>query len=160
ITIKTRAHDHVMLPNDIVAQSKIINHSRPEDRHASSIFVEANYTHPPMGVTQILLHAASSVPGVIAHPAPTSYIYELKKSAIAYKLKFYLTDYANRERIEGDVMAYIWYAFQRHGIEIPYPQRVIHTTRPPDLAALRAIELARIEDQFRSIDFLSVLDAQ
>jgi len=159
ITIRTRAHDYVMLPNDVVSQSKIINHSRPETLHAPTIFVEAGYAHPPMQVKQILLQSASAVPGVIATPAPISYVVEFKESGIAYKLKFYLNDYANRERIQGEVMAYVWYAFQRHGIEIPYPQRVVHMTQAPDLTAQRIRELAGIEEQFHTIDFLAVLDA-
>jgi small-conductance mechanosensitive channel len=157
ITIRTRAHDYVMLPNDVISQSKIINHSRPERLHASKIFVEANYAHPPMQVKQILMQSASAVPGVVANPAPISFVQEFKESGIAYKLKFYLNDYANRERIEGEVMAYVWYAFQRNGIEIPYPQRVVHMPCP-DLTRC-AIELAGIEEQFHAIDFLAVLDS-
>jgi small-conductance mechanosensitive channel len=160
ITIRTRAHDEVMLPNDVIAQSKIINHSRPDKVHASSIFVEAGYAHPPMQVKQILMQSASAVPGVVAQPAPISFVEEFKESGIAYKLKFYLTDYANRERIEGEVSAYVWYAFQRHGIEIPYPQRVVHTALALDRTALRAIELAGIEKQFHAVDFLAVLEAE
>ncbi len=160
ITIKTRALDYVMLPNDVISQQKIVNHSRPEIRHAAYVLVEAGYAHPPMQVKQILMQAASAVPGVIADPAPVSFVEEFKESGIAYKLKFYLTDFAHRERIEGEVLAYVWYAFQRNGIEIPYPQRVVHMTQPPDLTARRANELAGIQDQLRAVDFLAVLDAQ
>ena len=159
ITIKTRALDYIMLPNDVVSQSTITNHSRPETLSARAIFVDASYAHPPMQVKQILTQAALAVPGVTADPAPVSYVKEFKDSGIAYKLKFYLNDYAQRDRIEGEVMAYVWYAFQRHGIEIPYPQRVVHMTQAPDLTALHAIELAGIEEQLRAIDFLAVLDA-
>ncbi len=112
-----------------------------------------------MQVKQILTQAASAVPGVVADPTPISFVKEFKESGIAYKLKFYLTDYAHRDRIEGEVMAYVWYAFQRNGIEIPYPQRVVHMTQAPDLTALRTIELAGIEEEFRAIDFLALLDA-
>lgn len=160
ITIKTRALDYIMLPNDVISQSKIINHSRPESLSARAIFVETNYSHPPMQVKQILTQSALAVPGVVATPAPISYVQEFKESGIAYKLKFYLTDYANRERIEGEVMVYVWYGFQRNGIEIPYPQRVVHMTQAPDLTALRTMELAGIEEEFHAIDFLAVLDAQ
>ncbi|MBA5865481.1 MAG: mechanosensitive ion channel [Nitrospira sp. CR1.3] len=160
ITIRTRALDYIMLPNDVISQSKIINHSRPEIVCARAVFVEAAYAHPPMQVKEILTQTASAVPGVIANPAPISYVQEFKESGIAYKLKFYLTDYASRERIEGEVMAYVWYAFKRNGIEIPYPQRVVHMTQAPDSTALRAIELAGIEERFHAIDFLAALDAQ
>lgn len=160
ITIRTRAFDYVRLPNNVISQSKIINHSRPESLCARTVLVEANYAHPPIRVKQILTQSASAVPGVVANPAPVSFIEEFKESGIAYKLEFYLTDYANRDRIEGEVMAYVWYAFQRNGIEMPYPQRVVHMTQAPDLTALRTIELAGIEEQFHAIDFLAVLDAQ
>jgi CRP-like cAMP-binding protein len=33
-------------------------------------------------------------------------------------------------------------------------------TQPPDLTALRAVELAGIEEQLRAIDFLAILDAE
>ncbi len=160
ITIRTRAYDYIMLPNDAVSQSAITNHSRPETLCARAIHVEANYAHPPMQVKQILVQSASAVPGVVAAPAPISFIEEFKESGIAYKLKFFFHDYGARERLEGEVMAYVWYAFQRNGIEIPYPQRVVHMTQAPDLTALRAIELAGIEEQFRAIDFLAILDAE
>lgn len=160
ITIRTRAHDDVMLPNDVISQSKIINHSRPESLHASIALVEANYAHPPIQVKQILTQAASAVPGVVAHPEPVSFVQEFRDSGVCYKLKFYLTDYANRERIEGEVRAYVWYAFHRNGIEIPFPQRVVHMAQAPDRAGRRTAELASIEEEFRAVDFLAVLDAQ
>jgi CRP-like cAMP-binding protein len=95
----------------------------------------------------------------LATPAPVSFVQDFKESGIAYKLKFYLNDYASRERIEGEVLAYVWYAFQRNGIDIPYPQRIVHMVQAPDRTALRTIELAAIEEEFRAIDFLAVLDA-
>lgn len=160
ITIRTRAHDYVMLPNDIVSRSTIINHSRPENLCARAIFVEASYAHPPKQVTQILTQSALAVTGVAADPAPISFVQAFKESGIGYKLKFYLTEYANRERIEGEVMAYVWYAFRRNGIEIPYPQRVVHMPQPPDPTTLRTLESADLEQRLHAIDFLAVLDAQ
>ena len=160
LTIRTRANDCVMLPNDAVSQSAIINHSRPEPLCARAIHVEASYAHPPMQVTQILVQSALAVPGVVATPVPVSFVEEFKESGISYKLKFFFHDYGSRERLEGEVMAYVWYAFLRNGIEIPYPQRVVHMTQAPDREALRAIDLAVIEEQFRAIDFLALLDAE
>ncbi len=160
ITIRTRTNDYVMLPNDAVSQSSITNHTRPETLCSRAIYVDANYVHPPMQVKQILVQSALAVPGVAADPAPVSFIEEFKDSGISYKLKFFFHDYGIRERLEGEVMAYVWYAFQRNGIEIPYPQRVVQMVQPPDLTARRAIELTEIEEQFHAIDFLAILDAE
>ena len=160
VTIKTRANDEITLPNDVIAESQIVNHSRPDNVRASCIFVRAHYAHPPMQVKEILVNSAAAVPGVVEHPAPFSVVHKFEESAIVYKLKFYLTDYANLERIEGEVRTYVWYAFQRHGIEIPFPQRVVHMTHLPDASSLRTVELAEIEDKLRAVDFLAGLDAQ
>ncbi|SPP63100.1 mechanosensitive ion channel family protein [Nitrospira lenta] len=160
ITIRTRAYDYIMLPNDAVSQTTITNHSRPESLCARAIHVDANYGHPPMQVKDILVQSALAVPGVVASPAPICFVEELKESGIGYQLKFFFHDYERCERLAGEVMAYVWYAFERNDIDIPYPQRVLHMTQPPDLTALRAAELAGFEEQFRAIDFLAILDAK
>ncbi|MBI5854005.1 MAG: mechanosensitive ion channel family protein, partial [Nitrospirae bacterium] len=157
VTIKTRGWDYVNLPNDAVSQTEIVNHSRPEGVTARTLTIEAGYDHPPMFVKKVLLEAAAAAPGVAPHPPPVAFVHEFKESGIEYKLRFWLTDYARHERIAGEVMAYVWYAFKRHGIGIPYPQRVIHTPTPHDQVAARTAEVAEFYQQLLAIDFLSVL---
>ncbi len=158
ITIKTRGWDYVSLPNDAVTQAEIVNHSRPEGITARTLTVEAGYAHPPMVVKKILMEAAAAVPGVAPEPSPASYLHEFKESGIEYKLRFWLRDYARRERIAGEVMAYVWYAFKRQGIEIPFPQRVLHQAAAEDQQVTRASEIAEYLARLRSIGFLSVLN--
>lgn len=62
--------------------------------------------------------------------------------------------------IEGQVLAYVWYAFQRHGIEIPYPQRTLRMTKAPDETSLQASKRERILNALRRIEFLSVLSQE
>ncbi len=158
VTIKTRAWDYVSLPNDAVTQAEVVNHSRPEGITARTLTIEAGYDHPPLHVKQALVDAAAAAPGVAPHPPPVSYLHEFKESGIEYKLRFWLTDYPRRERIAGEVMAYVWYGFKRHGIEIPYPQRVLHQAVAPDRAAARAAQVTEHLSHLRSINFLSVLN--
>jgi small-conductance mechanosensitive channel/CRP-like cAMP-binding protein len=160
ITIRTRSWDHVMLPNDAVSQAEIVNHSRPESLHARTLSIEAGYGHPPADVKRLLTEAAAAVPGVVAEPQPISFIGAYKESGIEYMLRFWLKDYERVETIAGDVLAYVWYAFKRHGIQFPFPQRVVHMTKDTDLAEARQAELAVIRHQLRAVDFLSVLDEQ
>jgi small-conductance mechanosensitive channel len=160
VTIKTRGWDYVSLPNDAVTKSAIVNHSRPEALTARTVTVEASYAHPPLLVTRILTEAASAVPGVAQHPPPAALVHEFKESGIEYKVRFWLTDFARRDRIAGEVSAYIWYAFKRNGIEIPYPQRVVHQAAVPDRASMHAAEVDEFLAHLRSVDFLSVLDEE
>jgi CRP-like cAMP-binding protein len=54
-------------------------------------------------------------------------------------------------------MNYIWYAFQRQGIEIPYPVRTIQIQPASPTALAGPEERAEIVQKLRRVDFLSVL---
>ena len=160
VTIRERSWDYVMLPNDAVSQAEIVNHSRPERLHAQTLSLEAGYGYPPAEVKRILTQAAAAVPGVVTEPPPLSFIGAYKESGIEYKLRVWLKDYEQVETIAGDVLAYAWYAFKRHGIQVPYPQRVVHMPKGADVVEARQAELAVIRRQLHVVDFLSVLDEQ
>ncbi len=157
VTIKTRGWDYVNLPNDAVTQAEIVNHSRPEGETAGTLAIEAGYGHPPMFVKQVLIEAAAAAPGVAPHPAPICFLQEFKESGIEYRLRFWLTDYARREQIAGEVMAYVWYAFKRHNIELPFPKRVVTMTQPSDAQAARQAEIGEFLRHLTAIDFLALL---
>lgn len=160
LTLTRREGDAIIIPNDLVAHSEIHNHSRPFERFASHIVTEAHYCHPPLEVRKILVDAARAVPGVLEDPAPICYTESFNESGIAYRLKFWIKDFEKRPQIESDVRSYVWYAFQRHGIEIPFPQRVVHSTPPSDGTTAAEQRIAAIHQQLRGIDFLSALHEQ
>ncbi|WP_370561603.1 hypothetical protein [Cyanobium sp. NS01] len=48
-------------------------------------------------------------------------------SSINYALRFWMEDPLSNLSISSAVNAAVWRAFQEHGIEIPFPQRVVHS---------------------------------
>jgi small-conductance mechanosensitive channel/CRP-like cAMP-binding protein len=157
VTILTRNDDLVMIPNNLVAQQDILNYNKPTTRHARTILVDAAYAAPPLQVQALLVETARSVPGVLAEPTPRAFVAAYKDSSIQYRLKFWVKDYAQVDDVEGQLLAYVWYAFQRHGIEIPFPQRTVHMMKPEAMEQASARERERITEALRRIDFLSVL---
>lgn len=160
VTILTPTDDLVMIPNNLVAQQEILNYNKPTPRHARTVLVDASYATPPLQVQTVLVETAKAVPGVLHEPAPLASVAAYKDSSIQYRLTFWGKDYGHAGAIEGQLLSYIWYAFQRHGIEIPFPQRTIHITKAEDEHQVMAAQQERILGALRRTDFLSVLSPE
>lgn len=154
VTLMTRERDYVTLPNDTVIQSGVTNYSRPTTTHVCSIYVEAAYRASPGDVCATLVDSASAVDGVLNDPKPLAIVTAFNESGIQYKLKFPIADYARRPEIESAVRTYVWNAFSRKGIEIPFPQRVI-LQGLPERSETPGSE--RIQRYLAAVDFLATL---
>jgi CRP-like cAMP-binding protein len=79
-------------------------------------------------------------------------------SAITYRARFWIDDFAADEVSRDEVRTAIYYAFQRHDIEIPYPIQVQYerSLDPPDAAA----RLAEQERLLAGVDLLASLPAE
>jgi CRP-like cAMP-binding protein len=155
LTLMTRERDYVTLPNDTVIQSGVTNYSRPTTTHLCSIYVEAAYRSPPGDICGILVDAAAAVDGVLNDPKPVAMVTAFNESGIQYRLKFPIADYARRPEIESAVRTYVWNAFSRRGIEIPFPQRVIQQAVLPERSEVLSSE--DIRRHLAGVDFLATL---
>ena len=117
--ILDRASNVVVIPNNTVATEMIVNFARPDRKTALTIPLKVNSGAPPVVVLEALLQAAREVLEVIAAPAPQAYIISHDNFGITYLVKFWVTDYARKDPIMGDVARHIWYKFKRENIEVP-----------------------------------------
>src|SRR3989442_8309993 len=160
VTILTPTDDFVMIPNNLVAQQEILNYNKPTTRHARTVLVDASYATPPFQVLTVLVETAKAVQGVLHEPVPQAFVAAYKDSSIQYRLTFWGKDFGHAAAIEGEVLSYVWYAFERHSIEIPFPQRTIHITKVEDESQVMAAKRERMLGALRPIDFLSVLSPE
>src|SRR5262249_17504412 len=56
---------------------------------------------------------------------PECLLADFAESAITYKLRYWIQDYALHTRVESEVRTRVWYAAQRAGLEIPFPTRTL-----------------------------------
>ena len=159
VSLLTRSHDLVSLPNDLVIQSGVTNFTRPTTTHFCNVFVEAAYRTPPEQVCATLLETAAAVSGVLPVPKPSAFVAAFNESAIQYRIKFPIGDFSQRDSIESVMRTYIWHAFARKGIEIPFPQRVVHQTVNGD-GTPSSYSVERIMGQLTAVDFLVTLDTR
>jgi CRP-like cAMP-binding protein len=71
-----------------------------------------------------------------------------------YEIKYSLDDEARFNDIEDTIRTNIWYEAKRAGIQIPFPQRVLHITRNNATASRESTELRSL---CRKLDLLAPL---
>lgn len=128
-SIVTKDGDYVIVPNSSFLKGEVHNFSKPTGSHRMWCSVGFAYRHPPNDVKKMLLGAIAGAPGVLVQPPPDVVLTEFGDSAVVYALRYWIADFENDAPIDGEVRTRIWYAAQRHGIEIPFPIRTVLLTQ-------------------------------
>ena len=119
--LRTKTGNFVIVPNNIVSKEAITNYSEPAAPTQIDVEVGASYQAGPNAVKAALEEALANAPGVLKAPAPDVMLVRFDASSIAYRVRFWIEDYERDEAARDQVRTAIYYAFGRHGIDIPYP---------------------------------------
>ena len=122
--LRTKAGNFVILPNNVVAKEAIVNYSEPAAPLRLEVEVGASYLVPPNQVKAAIMEALRHSSRVLTAPSPDVVLLAFEASAIAYKARFWIDDYQADEASRDEVRTAIYYSFQRHGIDIPWPIQV------------------------------------
>ncbi len=128
--LRTRSGDTVILPNSILSKEPITNYSEPALPTRTFVEVGASYDVPPNDVKAVVLEAIRDAKLVLSTPPPEVVVADFAASAINYRVKFWVSDFALDDPARDQVRTCVYYAFRRAGIEIPYPIQVTHRARP------------------------------
>lgn len=151
--------DYLIVPNSVLAKEQVINFSRPAPISGREVRVGVHYRYPPNQVITALQESVQGVAAVATDPAPHARVFGYGDSSIEYRLRYWISDIEHSSRIEGVVLANIWYAFKRHGLEIPFPIRTLHlhqVTEETERSA-EAQALAERLELLQEVDFLKPL---
>ncbi len=150
-TIVTRHNQRLEVPNSSIGKETLINFS--EGTVADEIAVGLSYDVPPNRARQAIRHVLHGIPNILRNPAPEVMPWEYKDFSINYRVKYWMRDYADQDVLHAEVIASLWYALRRHGMEIPFPIRTLHLRRRPAPAREGDYE-HEIMRELRKIDFL------
>jgi len=124
---RDRDNVELVVPNQLFFTQQMVTYSGVRDRYRrGQVLIGAAYRHPPEQVIAILEAVAATVPRILDTPAPKGLLLRYDDSAITYAIRYWIEDPMNGIGISSQVSIAIWNAFSSHGIEIPYPQRVLH----------------------------------
>ncbi len=74
-----------------------------------------------------VVEAVTAVPRVLADPAPSCQLAEFAADGMNLTINFWIADPENGQgNVRSDVNLAVLDVFEREGIEIPFPQRVMH----------------------------------
>jgi small-conductance mechanosensitive channel/CRP-like cAMP-binding protein len=156
--LRTKTGNVVVLPNNIVSKEAVINYSEPQAPTRLEVEVGATYMLPPNYVKAAIVEALANCGRVLKEPAPDVLLVAFADSAITYRARFWVSDYERDEAARDEVRTAIYYAFQRHRIEIPWPITVEYKRPFPsdEEPAEWLVDRARLLGQ---IDLFGGLDA-
>ncbi len=129
--IRMLPNNMVIVPNAKLAESIVINYHLPEKRMSVLIPISVSYESDPVRIEAILMEEATSamdhVPGLSAEPAPfVRFIPGFGESSLDFTLIVQVNEFVDQYLVQHELRKRIFARFQREGIEIPFPQRVVH----------------------------------
>lgn len=157
-TVVTRGNERLEIPNSAIAKEVLTNYGAPPV--CDEISIGISYSEPPNRVREAILKVMRDVQHVLAEPAPEVLAWEYGDSAIKYRIKYWIPDYALQEQIRNSLVTSLWYALRRNHMEIPFPTQTIDV-RSPQISRRPQEEFEKeIVHELRQIDFLRNMSEQ
>ena len=128
---RDRDNTELLIPNQVFLTSTTVTFTGSDGMRRCQVEISAAYRHAPRQVMALLVQTALAVPGVLAEPAPVGLTLMYGESCVDYALRFWIADPMQGSPICSAVRAAIWEAFKANGLEIPYPQRIVHLEEGP-----------------------------
>ena len=130
---RDRDNAELLIPNQTFFTQATTSYTASDRMRRAQVTVGAAYHHDPATVLALLEATALAVPGVLPEPAPKGLLLSYGDSAINYGLRFWMANPMDSTILSSAVNLAIWQAFQREGIEIPFPQQVLYPMAwPPE----------------------------
>lgn len=119
-------HVMIVLPNNMLANDKIVDLSQPDSRIKDSVSVGVAYGSDVKKVMRILYEIASSHPNVMkGEYEPVVRFKAFGDSSLDFKIILWIDDLQERYKTLSDIHEEIYKRFEEEGIEIPFPQRTV-----------------------------------
>jgi small-conductance mechanosensitive channel len=121
-----------IVPNEMLINSRVENLSLADSRILQSTQVTVAYGTDVDGVMQILLQACKEQNKVLKEPQPFVTLTNFGADGLEFGAHYWVDEQqAGLLTLKSEINIRILQLLQAEGIEIPYPQRVVHTRSMP-----------------------------
>jgi small-conductance mechanosensitive channel len=127
----------VVIPNNKLAQSVVINYYLPEKRMSLLIPIGVSYSSDPEKVEKILVEetkkAVGEIPGLLGDPEPSvRFIPGFGESSLDFTLICQVQEFVDQYPVQHELRKRIFKRFKEEGIEIPFPHRTVYLREEKD----------------------------
>ncbi|MEZ5333813.1 MAG: mechanosensitive ion channel family protein [Methanolobus sp.] len=123
--IKNLENNMIVIPNSIIANSKITNYTYPEESMLVKVTIGVAYGTDVQKVKDILTGIARSIDSVLEDPSPYVRFDNHGESSLDFAIVMWVTHPGQKFAVINEVNTKINTAFEKEGIEIPFPVRTI-----------------------------------
>jgi small-conductance mechanosensitive channel len=127
--IKTTDNIVIIIPNNEIMLRDIINYTTISERIRVRINIGIAYDADIQKAKDVILKVAGSAQWVANDPAPKVVVRKFGESAIDLQLRVWIDDARRRMNTISYITDRVKTAFDEHGLEIPYPRRVIYVKK-------------------------------
>ena len=116
-----------IVPNEMLITQRVENLSLSDSKIAQSTTVTVAFNSPVDEVMAWLLQTCQAHPKVLAEPAPSVALSAFGVNGLEFTVNYWFDDSdIGPLNLKSDIHLAILKTLQAHGIEIPFPQRVVH----------------------------------
>lgn len=131
-TVLTNDNIAIIVPNTQFVEQTVVNWSHNDRRVRFRIPVQVAYGTDVRKAEQLLLGVARADPDVLDNPPPAVRFLAFGESGLALELRAWSSSLLDRKGVLISNLNFAIYAtFTEQGIEVPYPQRVVHLRQAP-----------------------------
>jgi small-conductance mechanosensitive channel len=117
-----------IVPNELLLTQRVENLSLNSPKISQSTVVSVGYDSDVVLVQRLLTDAALQEARVLREPAPSATLTAFGADGLEFNLGYWLADPENGQgNLRSDINLRILQALRAHHIDVPYPQRVVHT---------------------------------
>ncbi len=125
-TVLGRDENYVILPNSELTKNRVVNWTYNSKTSRFQVDIGIDYAADVLEVMETLKAVAKATPRVLEKPEPFVRFENYGESSLGFSVYFYTTEIFRAENIKSDMRVEIFKALKAKGINIPFPQRVLH----------------------------------
>ncbi len=137
----------VIIPNAELLSNAVTNWTHKDIQGRLDVPVGISYNSDPEKACEVLVECAKEHPEVMSFPAPKALLMNFGDSSQDLELRVFIRRIEMRFHVASDLRIAMWKAFRETGIEIPFPQRVVHFADNKDPTKFTEKEVSLAPDE-------------